>query len=90
MLVASAMLFVDFPWQARFLYLTPFNIYVAYGILWGGMCLLKFYEAVGRRFTAKIVFWMFYALAIMLLLNYAVRCVTIKQFGSVGLTISQE
>ena len=29
MLIASAMLFVDFPWQSRFLYLTSFNIYVA-------------------------------------------------------------
>jgi len=41
MLISSAMAFVDFPWQARFLYLTPFNIYVSLGIFHGAEQLSK-------------------------------------------------
>ena len=44
MLISSAMAFVDFPWQARFLYLTPFNIYVALGILHGTEQLSKIFK----------------------------------------------
>jgi len=86
MLVASAMLFVDFPWQSRFLYLTPFNIYVALGILFGAEQLSRFFESKSQKHIATLAFWIFYALTILFLLNYAVRCVTIKQFGPTGLT----
>jgi len=88
MLVASAMVFVDFPWQSRFLYLTPFNVYVALGVLCGAEELSKFSEARGQKRIATLIFWIFYILSILFLLNYAVRCVAIKQFGSTGLTMT--
>jgi len=84
-LVASAMAFVDFPWQARFLYMTPFNIYVASGILFGAENL---YRIGGFKSEDQLMFWVFYTLSVMFLLDYAVRCVVVKQFGSQGLTLS--
>jgi len=86
MLVASAMAFVDFPWQARFLYLTPFNIYVTVGIIHGAEQLSKIFKTKNRGCAATIIFWTFYFLSITILINYAVRCITIKQFGPTGLT----
>jgi len=86
MLIASAMAFVDFPWQGRFLYLTPFNVYVALGILFGAEELSKFSRSENQKSMDTLIFWVFYALAILFLLNYAVRCVVIKQFGRMGLT----
>jgi len=86
MLIASAMIIVEYPWQARFLYLTPFNVYVALGILYGAERLSRFSNSKGHKHMAALIFWVFYALAILFLLNYAVRCVVIKQFGSKGLT----
>jgi len=105
MIIASAMAFVNFPWQARFLYLMPFNVYVAYGILYGaGLYLMpfnvyvaygilygadglsRFLRLKGHRRLAVTAFWILYLLSILLLLNYAVRCVSIKQFGSTGIT----
>jgi len=86
MLVASAMAFVDFPWQARFLYMMPFNIYVALGVLYSAEHLFRFSESRGRKHEATLFFWVFYVLAVLFLLNYTVRCVVIKQFGSQGLT----
>lgn len=88
MLIASAMLFVDFPWQARFLYLTPFNIYTSLGILYGEEKLLKFFEIKSQKRTATLFFWVFYVLSSLFLMNYAIRCITIKQFGPTGLTIT--
>jgi len=85
MLISSAMVFVDFPWQARFLYLTPFNIYVALGILYSAERLYKFSELKGKKHIAALIFWILYVLAVLFLLNYTVRCVAIKQFGSTGL-----
>jgi len=72
MLIASAMLFVDFPWQARFLYLTPFNIYVSLGILHGAEQLYKFSKLKSQKRKATLIFWAFYILTILFLLNYAV------------------
>jgi len=89
MLISSAMAFVDFPWQARFLYLTPFNIYVALGILYSAEKLSRFSELKGQRHMATLIFWIFYALSLLLLINYTLRCVTIKQFGSTGLNITE-
>jgi len=86
MLVASAMVFVDFPWQARFLYLTPFNIYTSLGILYCAEKLLKFFDIKSQKHTTTLFFWVFYVLPILFLMNYAIRCVTIKQFGPTGLT----
>jgi len=88
MLIASAMAFVDFPWQARFLYLTPFNVYVALGILHGAEQLSKFSRLKGQKCMGTLIFWTFYLLLILLLINYAVRCITIKQFGPTGLTLN--
>jgi len=88
MLIASAMLFVDFPWQARFLYLTPFNIYVAYGILYGAEQLYKFFKLKGQKRMALLIYCAFYTLSILFLMNYAARCVIIKQSGPTGLTIT--
>ena len=86
MLIASAMAFVNFPWQARFLYLMPFNIYVAYGILYGAGWLSRFLRLKGHRCLAVAAFWILYVLSILLLMNYAFRCVSIKQYGSAGIT----
>jgi len=89
MLISSAMAFVDFPWQARFLYLTPFNIYVALGILYSSDKLSRFSELKGQKHVATLIFWVFYASSLLFLMNYAVRCVTIKQFGPTGLTTTE-
>jgi len=88
MLISSAMAFVNFPWQARFLYLTPFNIYVSLGILHGTERLSKMFKTKNIESAATKMFWTFYLLSILLLVNYAVRCVTIKQFGPTGLTLN--
>jgi len=88
MLIASAMLFVDFPWQARFLYLMPFNIYVASGILFGARKFFRFYELKGQRRVAILVFIVFYILLSFILSNYGVRCMAIKQYGPAGLTFN--
>ena len=85
-LVPSAMVLVDFPWHARFLYLAPFNIFAALGILSGARQLSKLSESKGLRCVAPLAYWVFYIVSVMLLLNYAVRCVAIKQFGPSGLT----
>jgi hypothetical protein len=85
-LVASAMVFVNFPWHARFLYMTAFNIYVAFGILYGAGLLHRFANLSGMGSLAPAVFWTFYALSLLLMLNYAVRSVAIKQLGPTGLT----
>jgi len=87
-LVASAMIIVNFPWQARFLYLTPFNIYISLGILYGAKKLFNSSESKGQKPMATLIFWVFIILSNLLLLNYAVRCVTIKQFGPQGLTFT--
>ncbi len=84
-LVASAMILVDFPWQPRFLYDTPFNIYISLGILYCSRWIYRF-ELKDQRFMTKLIFWVFYVLLILLFLNYVARCVVIKQFGSYGLT----
>jgi len=70
MLISSAMAFVDFPWQARFLYLTPFNIYVALGILHGAEQLSKIFKTKNRKRAVTVIFWTFYLLSILLLINY--------------------
>ena len=88
MLISSSMVFVDFPWHARFLYLTPFSIYVALGTFYGAEQLLRFADPRGQRRMAPLAFWVFYVLSILLMLNYTVRCVTIKQFGPSGLTVT--
>jgi len=88
MLISSAMAFVDFPWQARFLYLTPFNIYAALGILYGAEQLYKIFKTKNRECAATVIFWTLYLLSILLLINYGVRCITIKQFGPTGLKIT--
>jgi len=88
MLIASAMISVDFPWHARFLYVTPFNIYVALGVLYGAEQFFRFADSQRLRCMAPLVFWVFYILSILLLLNYAVRCVAVKQFGYQGLTVT--
>ncbi|MCW4020080.1 MAG: hypothetical protein NWF14_02470 [Candidatus Bathyarchaeota archaeon] len=88
MLIPSAMVFVEFPWQARFLYMTPFNIYAGFGILHAAEKLSKFAESKDMRNMAPLIFWVFYALSILFLLNYAVRCVVIKQFGPSGLPVT--
>jgi len=56
MLISSAMAFADFPWQARFLYLTPFNIYVALGILYSIEKLSKIFKTKNRGCVATIIF----------------------------------
>jgi len=71
MLIASAMIIVEYPWQARFLYLTPFNAYVALGILYGAERFSRFSNSKGHKHMAALMFWVFYALAILFLLNYA-------------------
>ena len=88
MLISSAMAFVDFPWQARFLYLTPFNIYVTLGILHSAEQLYKISKLRGLKRTADMILWVFYTLSILFLVNYAIRCVVIKQFGPEGLSIA--
>jgi len=88
MLILSSMVLVDFPWHARFLYLTPFSVYVALGTLYGAEQLSRFADSRGQRHVAPLVFWVFYVLSILLMSNYAVRCVAIKQFGPAGLTIT--
>jgi len=90
MLVASAMIIVDFPWQARFLYLTPFNIYVSLGILQGAEQISKIFKTKNRGCAATVIFWTFYLLSILLLINYTVRCISIKQFGPTGLTLKTQ
>jgi hypothetical protein len=86
-LVASAMIVVNFPWQARFLYLTPFSIYVALGMMYSAEQLRKFSKSKDRKGMATIIFWIFFTLSIFLLLNYTIRCLTIKQYGPTGLTL---
>jgi len=86
MLIASAMLFVEFPWQARFLYLMPFSIYVASGIICCAKKLFKFAELKGQKRAARLIFIVFFILSIFMLVNYGVRCIAIKQYGSAGLT----
>jgi len=88
MLVASAMAFVDFPWQARFLYMTPFNIYTTLGTIYGAEQIYKNFKVKSRKPMATLIFWTFFALSIFLLLNYTVRCITIKQYGPTGLTMN--
>jgi hypothetical protein len=85
-LVASAMVFVHFPWHARFLYMTPFNIYVTFGMLYGAGLLQRFAKLSGMGSLAPAMFWIFYVLSLLLLLNYTVRSVAIKQLGPTGLT----
>ncbi|MCW4023985.1 MAG: hypothetical protein NWF01_03000, partial [Candidatus Bathyarchaeota archaeon] len=86
MLIASAMLFVEFPWQARFLYLMPFSIYVASGIILGAKKLFKFADLKDRKRVATLIFVVFFILSAFVLVNYGVRCIAIKQYGSAGLT----
>jgi hypothetical protein len=88
MLLSSAIILVEFPWQARFLYLTPFNIYASLGALHLSEHLYKTVESKASRRAASIAYWTFYALSMITLMNYAVRCVVIKQFGPAGLTTS--
>jgi len=88
LLIGSSMVAVDFPWHARFIYLTPFSIYMALGILFGAEQLSRFTESKRLGRLAPLIFWVFYLLSILLLSNYAVRCVTIKQFGPSGLTLT--
>ncbi|MFZ7136928.1 MAG: hypothetical protein ACOWW1_00695 [archaeon] len=86
MLIASAMLFVEFPWQARFLYLMPFSIYVASGIIFCAKKLFKFADLKDRKRVATLIFVVFFILSVFVLVNYGVRCIAIKQYGSAGLT----
>lgn len=85
-LIASLMVFVTFPWQARFLYDMPFNIYTAFGILYGGEHLYRLVSSTELKRLAPMVFWTFYVLSILFLFNYVLRCVVLKQFGPPGLT----
>ena len=87
LLIASSMVFVDFPWQARFLFDVPFNIFASLGILFVGEWLYRFVSTTELRRLAPLVFWAFFVLSILFLLNYAVRCMVLKQFGPPGLTI---
>jgi hypothetical protein len=84
-LVTSAMIFVNFPWHARFLYLVPFSAYAAFGILHGAKQLYETASTSGLKYVAPIIFWVFYALSILLLFNYAIRSVVLKQLGPMGL-----
>ena len=86
LLISSAMAFVDFPWQARFLYLTPFNIYVAFGIIYMAKQLYRICYSRGSTRIAHVIFWLSIILSILMLLNYTIRCITIKQYGVEGLT----
>jgi hypothetical protein len=86
-LIASSMVFVDFPWHARFLFDVPFNIFASLGILFVGEWLYRFVSVTELRRLAPLVFWIFFALSILFLFNYAVRCMVLKQFGPPGLTI---
>ena len=86
LLISSAMAFVDFPWQARFLYLTPFNIYVAFGIIYMAKQLYRICYSRGSTRIAHVIFWLSIILSILMLLNYTIRCITIKQYGVKGLT----
>jgi len=86
LLISSAMAFVDFPWQARFLYLTPFNIYVALGIIYIAKQLYRICYSRGSTRMAHVIFWLSIILSILMLLNYTIRCITIKQCGVEGLT----
>ena len=85
LLISSAMAFVDFPWQARFLYLTPFNIYVAFGIIYMAKQLYGICYSRGSVRIAHVIFWLSILLSILMLLNYTIRCITIKQYGVEGL-----
>ena len=87
LLISSAMAFVDFPWQARFLYLTPFNIYVASGIIYMAKQLYRLCYTRGSTRIAHAIFWLSILLSILMLLNYTIRCIIIKQYGVEGLTI---
>jgi len=80
------MVFVDFPWQARFLFDVPFNIFTALGILYAGERLHRFVGTTELKRLAPLVFWAFFALSVLFLFNYVVRCMVLKQFGPPGLT----
>jgi hypothetical protein len=86
-LIGSSMVFLEFPWHARFLYDMPFNVYAAFGILFLSEKMRKFVEATEMKRLAPLVFWTFYILSFLFLFNYAVRCMVLKQFGPSGLTI---
>jgi len=83
-LLCSLMIFFKFPYHARFLYMTPFAVYTTLGIVYGAN---KLSQVAESRRTAELLFWMLYVLAILLLLNYGLRSVVIKQFGAPGLTV---
>ena len=87
LLIASCMVFVDFPWQARFLFDVPFNVYACFGVLFVADWLYRFFDRFGRRRLAVLVFWLFYVLCVLVLFNYVVRCMVLKQFGPSGLTV---
>jgi hypothetical protein len=87
MVIASAMLFVEFPWQARFLYLMPFSIYVASGIILCAKKFFKFADLNDQKRVATVIFVVFFILSVFVLVNYGVRCIVIKQYGSAGLTL---
>jgi len=78
--ISSAMAFVDFPWQIRFLYLTPFYIYISLGI--PPQCRTTLQNLQDKkRMCSYNNFWNFYSLSILLLTNYTARCITIKPLG---------
>lgn len=87
LLIASCMVFVDFPWQARFLFDVPFNVYACLGVLFVADWLYRLFDRFGRRRLAVLVFWLFYVLCVLVLFNYVVRCMVLKQFGPPGLTV---
>jgi len=86
-LIGSSMVFLEFPWHARFLYDMPFNVYAAFGILFLSEKLRKFVEATEMKRLAPLFFWTFYILSFLFLFNYVVRCMVLKQFGSLGLIV---
>ncbi len=87
LLLCSSMIFFEFPMHARFLYMTPFSIYTTLGILYGANKISAVAENNASKKVVILLFWLFYLIAIFLLLNYGIRSVVIKQFGAPGLTV---
>jgi len=86
-LVASSLVFVNYPWHARFLYLTPFNIYAALGLLYIFNHIGSYVHSAGFGLrVGEALRWMPYTLAVLFLFNYALGSVAIKQLGPLGLT----
>lgn len=84
LLAASLMFFVDLPMHGRFLYLIPFNVYTGIGTMYLIKLVVKHASKVNSR-LALILGATLYILIVLLFLNYALRCVAVKQFGPIGL-----